>query len=172
MLQSDALDILCQVPFLYKFYTQISSVYPITDPASHHDIVSTLRTGLDRLGERLPWLTGQINHEKASEGNTGVYKFAHFDRIPLVVKDLRHDASAPTMSILREANFPFSMLDKNAITPCATLNLPGSTIGLAADSAPVFAVQVNFITGGCILTFVGQHNVMDMTGQGQVMYML
>lgn len=172
MLQSDALDILGQVPFLYKLYTQICSVYPTTDPASHDDIVSTLRTGLDRLGESFPWLTGQIIHEGASEGNTGVYKFAYLDRIPLVVKDLRHDTSAPAMSALRQADFPFKMLDENVIAPCATLNLPGSTIGLAANSAPVFAVQINFIAGGCILTVVGQHNVMDMTGQGQIMYLL
>ena len=172
MLQSDALDILGQVPFLYKLYTQICSVYPITDPASHDDIVNTLRTGLDRLGASFPWLTGQIIYEGASEGNTGIYKFAHLDIIPLVVKDLRHDASAPTMSAMRQGDFPFTMLDENVIAPCATLNLPGSTIGLAADSAPVFAVQINFIAGGCILTVVGQHNVMDMTGQGQIMYML
>lgn len=172
MLQNDALDTLGQMPFLYKLYTQICNIYPVTDPASHDDIVSTLRTGLDRLGESFPWLTGQIIHEGALERNTNVYKFAHLDRIPLVVKDLRHDASAPTMSAMRQSDFPFSLLNENVIAPCATLNLPGNTSGLAAESAPVFAVQINFIAGGCIITVVGQHNAMDMTGQGHIMYLL
>jgi hypothetical protein len=64
------------------------------------------------------------------------------------------------------------MLDEKVIAPCLTLNLPGNTIGLAATSAPVFAVQATFITGGLMLTVVGQHNVMDMTGQGHIIDLL
>jgi len=87
------------------------------------------------------------------------------EKIPrLVVKDLRHDPSIPTMDALRRANFPFGMLDDTIIAPCKTI--PGSFDETASDSAPVFLLQANFITGGFLLTFVGQHSTMDMTGQG------
>jgi trichothecene 3-O-acetyltransferase len=70
------------------------------------------------------------------------------------------------MDALRRANFTISMLDKYIIAPRKTL--PGSSDEPAFDSAPVFLLQANFITGGLLLTFVAQHNTMNMTGQAQV----
>lgn len=167
-LENDGIDLLGQQPFLYKLYTQLCLVFPVTDPSSHDTIVTTLKGGLARLTENFPWLAGDVINEGASEGITGTFRIVPSGTIPLVVQDLRHDASAPTMDDLRRASFPCSMLDENLVAPCLTLNLPGSTVGLAATGAPVFAVQINFITGGLILTIVAQHNVMDMTGQGQI----
>jgi len=73
------------------------------------------------------------------------------------------------MDALKRANFPFSMLDETIIAPCKTL--PGSSDESASDSAPVFLLQANFIPGGLVLTFVAQHNTMDMTGQGQIIHL-
>ena len=148
MLENDVLEVLGQTPFLYKLYTQICCVFPVPDPSAHAAIVDTLAKGLERLAGSFPWLAGQVINEGASEGNTGVYRIIPGDKIPLVIKDLRHDRSVPTLDALRRANYPFSMLDEELIAPCMTLNLPGSSIGLAKDSAPVFCVQANFITGG------------------------
>lgn len=172
MLENNHLDMLGQQPFLHKLYTQLCCIFPVTDASTHDTIVKTLRDGLDRLSASFPWLAGNVINEGACEGNTGVYRIVPSGKIPLSTRDLRGDASAPSMDGLRSAQYPMSMLDEKLIAPCVTLNLPGNTIGLAADSAPVFAVQANFIEGGLMLTFVGQHNAMDMTGQGHIINLL
>lgn len=166
--ESYTLDILGQQPGMHKLYTQICSVYNVPDLSNRDAIVDTLRRGLDKLTTAFPWLAGEVIHEGASEGNTGTFRIIRSEKIPLIIKDLQQDASVPTMKDLRESNFAISMLDENLVAPCLTLNLPGNTVGLAAHYAPVFAVQANFIVGGLILTIVGQHNVMDMTGQDAV----
>lgn len=167
--KSGLLDIQGQNPGLHKLYTQICSIYEVSDPSSHDAIVSTLRNGLRKLAENFPWLAGHVINEGARDGDTGTFRIVTSDEIPLVVKDLRSDTSAPTLDGLRKANFPMSMLHETLITPCLTLNLPGNTFGLVVDTAPVFAVQANFIADGLILAIVGQHNVMDMTGQNHIM---
>lgn len=120
-------------------------------------------------------MSSRASHQRgASEGNsnTGIYRIIPGNKIALVVKDLRHDPSVLTMDALCQANYPFSMLDEEDIAPCMTLNLPGISIGLTKDSARVFCVQANFITGGLMLTLVGQHNVMDISGQGHLIRLL
>ncbi|KID83809.1 Acetyltransferase [Metarhizium guizhouense ARSEF 977] len=168
MLGNNLLDVLGNQPSLHKLYTQIASIYAVTDPEVHGHIINTLRNGLDKLAESFPWLAGHVINEGASEGVTGTYRIIPTDKIPLVVKDLRDDASAPTMGAMRQARFPFSMLDESAIAPCMTINMPGIPIGLVDDHGPVFAVQANFIQGGLVLTIVGQHNAMDMVGQNNI----
>ncbi|KAJ5153383.1 uncharacterized protein N7482_009861 [Penicillium canariense] len=171
MLENEHLDILGSNPFLYKLYTQLCLVFPGPEPSLA--ITDTLRNGLDRLAEGFPWLAGTVINEGASEGVTGTFRIVPSnEKIPLIMKDVRAETSAPTMESLRKSNYPFSMLNEKLIAPCLTLNLPGTTVGLAATSAPVFAVQVTFITGGMLLTFAGQHNVMDMTGQGHIIDLL
>ncbi|KAJ5372289.1 Transferase [Penicillium concentricum] len=162
---SDVLDVLGQTPGLYKLYTQICSIYRVPETSSHDAIINTLTNGLDRLAKSFPWLTGQVVNEGAGDGNTGVFKITLLDKIQLVVKDLRHDPSAPTMDRLHQAKYPFTMLDENTIAPCTTINLPGNLPSITTESALVFCVQANFIEGGLMLTLVAQHNVMDMTGQ-------
>ncbi|KID72309.1 Trichothecene 3-O-acetyltransferase [Metarhizium brunneum] len=168
MLDSNLLDVLGNQPSLHKLYTQIASIYAVTGPEVHGHIINTLRNGLERLAESFPWLAGHVINEGASEGVTGTYRIIPTDKIPLVVKDLRDDASAPTMAAMRQARFPFRMLDESAIAPCMTINMPGMPIGLVDDHGPVFAVQANFIQGGLVLTMVGQHNAMDMVGQNNI----
>ncbi|KAJ5801254.1 Transferase [Penicillium psychrosexuale] len=171
-MRDNVLDILGQTPSLYKLYTQICSIYPVPEASSHDAIIDTLTNGLDRLAKSFPWLTGQVVNEGAGDGSTGVFKITSLDKIQLVVKDLRHDPSAPTMDGLRQAKFPFTMLDENIIAPCTTLNLPGNLPSITTESALVFCVQANFIAGGLMLTLVAQHNVMDMTGQDFIIGLL
>lgn len=161
------LDVLGQQSGMHKLYTQLSFIYEMPDPKARNTMIDTLEKGLNKLSLALPWLAGEVIQEDVSEESTGTFK-VKFNRstgkIPLVVKNLIDDPSAPTMKALKESNFPMSMLDENVIAPCLTLNLPGNTIGLAAHSTPVIAVQANFIKGGLILTIAAEHNVMDMTG--------
>lgn len=163
---NDGLDILGQQPSL-NIYTQICSCFPVADASSHLAIVDTLTNGLERLSASFPWLAGKVVNEGSGKGNSGIFKLNPSEKTPrLVVKDLRHDPLIPAMDALRRANFPFSMLDETIIAPRKTL--PGSPDESASDSTPVFLVQANFIIGGLLLTFVGQHNSMDMIGQGQI----
>lgn len=138
------------------------------DDASHRAIINTLINGLERLTASFPWIAGQVIIEGATEDNTGISKIKPLERIPrLVVKDLRNDASIPTMDALRQAKFPMRMFDEDIICPCKTLPLPGSS-----DGFPVFLLQANFISGGLLLSLVGEHGAMDMTGQGQIIGLL
>ena len=172
MLENDQLDILGQQPSLYKLYTQICSIYRVPDPSAHDHIVNTLTRGLETLAKNFQWLAGNVVNEVADKGNTGTYRIVPSDKIPLIVQDLREDLSAPTMDSLEKADFPIYMLDEKTFAPCMTINPPGNTIGMAAKSGPVFAVQANFISGGLVLTIVGQHNIMDITGQESIINLL
>lgn len=172
MLENDQLDILGQQPSLYKLYTQICSIYRVPDPSAHDHIVNTLTRGLETLAKNFQWLAGNVVNEGADEGNTGTYRIVPSDKIPLIVQDLREDLSAPTMDSLEKADFPIYMLDEKTFAPCMTINPPGNTIGMAVKSGPVFAVQANFISGGLVLTIVGQHNIMDITGQESIINLL
>ena len=163
----DCLDILGQQPGLNRLYTQICFCFSVSDACSHSVITNTLTAGLERLLASFPWLAGQVVNEGLGEGNSGIFKIQPWEETPrLVVKDRRHDPLIPTMDALRQANFPFSMLDESIIAPRKTL--PGSPDEPLSDPAPVFLLQATFITGGLLLTFVGNHQTMDMTGQGQV----
>lgn len=102
-----------------------------------------------------------VVNEGSGEGNSGVFKIKTLEKIPrLVVKDLRHDPSIPTMDVLRQANF---------IAHRKTLL--GSSDESTSDSTPVFLLQADFITDGLLLTFVGQHQAMDMTWQGHIIHL-
>jgi hypothetical protein len=166
---NDQLDIIGQQPLL-NIYTQVCFCYPVDNASLHSAIIDTLTSGLERLTASFPWVAGKVVNEGASEGNTGIFKIKPFEQIPrLVVKNLSENPAVPTMDNLRRANFPFRMLDEALIAPRRTL--PGNPDESASES-PVFLLQANFITGGLLLTIVGQHNAMDMTGQGQIIHLL
>ncbi|KAF9076668.1 trichothecene 3-O-acetyltransferase [Rhodocollybia butyracea] len=165
------LNILEQQPGLNKLYTQICSIFPISDASSHPKIVETLQNGLERLSARFPWLAGQIINQGAGPSSSGTYKIIPFEKTPrLIVKDLSDDPSAPSMEGLRRANFPFTMVDESIIAPRNTLTLPGTPD--ESSPAPILLVQANFISGGLILTVVSQHSAMDMVGHDHIMYLL
>jgi hypothetical protein len=170
MEDDDCLDILGQQPFL-NIYTQLSLVFPLLNPSSHGNIINTLVAGLGRLAKDVPWVAGQVTNRNGIDGGTGSFRVVPLSSTPgLTIRDLRHDESAPTMDGLRRARFPFRMLDEALIAPQKTLQ--EGIAGAGPDPTPVFAVQATFITGGLVLTFVTQHQTMDMTGQRQVMSLL
>lgn len=165
----DCLNVLEQQPGLGKLYTQICLCYTVPDASSQSAIVNTLTAGLERLCASFPWIAGQVVNEGAQPGNTGIYKIKPLEQTPrLVVKDYSQDPDVPSMDALREAKFPFSMLDETLIAPRTTLHLSPDE---PADW-PVFLVQASFIERGLLLTFVGHHLAMDMTGQGCIISLL
>ncbi|KAM0300174.1 hypothetical protein ACHAPM_006480 [Fusarium culmorum] len=165
------LDTLGQLPGLLSIYTQISLLYPVSDPSQYPTIVSTLEQGLKRFSEAFPWVAGQVKAEGISEGNTGTSFIVPFEDVPrVIVKDLRDDPSAPTIEGMRKAGYPMAMFDENIIAPRKTLPIgPGTGPN---DPKPVIMLQLNFIKGGLILTVNGQHGAMDMVGQDAVIRLL
>ncbi|KAL8696054.1 MAG: hypothetical protein Q9201_007847 [Fulgogasparrea decipioides] len=159
----DDLGILGQQPSL-QLYTQLCFCFTTTDTSSRSVIIDTLKVGLERLSASFPWVAGQVVNEGLGEGNSGYFRLKAFENLPrLVVKELQNDIS---MDELRNANFPAILLDEVAIAPCKTI--PRSSDDLVSSSALVFLLQASFISGGLLLTFNGQHQVLDMIGQAQI----
>ncbi|KAL0938120.1 trichothecene 3-O-acetyltransferase [Colletotrichum truncatum] len=158
------LDIFGQQPF-FTINIQLSFCFDVPDPSLYPAITKLLASGLERLCTSFPWLASDVTNEGSGNGNSGIFTFTTpEDAHRLIVKDHRHDSSVPTMEALRLANFPMSMLDEAAIAPRKIFpDIP--------SPAPAFLVQANFIDAGLILTFVAQHNTMDMTGLGHVVHL-
>ncbi|KAK3364550.1 transferase family-domain-containing protein [Lasiosphaeria hispida] len=164
------LDIIGQPPHLH-IYTQLCLCFSVADDANRQAAAGVLAQGLEKLAQRLPWLAGKIVSISPNEGNSEVFKIVPWASAPpLVVRELRGNPSAPTMETLQNANFPMEMLDEGIIAPYMTI--PGGTAGSAPDPTAVFAVQINHIDGGILLTIVAHHQVMDLVGQIQVMRLL
>ncbi|KAL8788962.1 MAG: hypothetical protein Q9213_001371 [Squamulea squamosa] len=161
------LDIFGQQPML-KLYTQICLCFPLRDTISRTFVYKTLTQGLDRLHVTFPWLAGEVINEPSGEGNSGTFKITQStkDIQRLLFKDLTDDPSKPTMSFLRESRFPMESLGESDIAPRKSLPKDPH------ESMPVFIVQATYIAGGLILTFVGQHQAMDMIGQSHLMSLL
>lgn len=161
------LDTLAQMPLLNKLYTQVTACFATSASITDEHIVRTLTQGLQRLGTAVPWVAGQVVRNSPEKACGCDFSIVPWEKAPrLVVKDLRHDPSAPTMEQLRASRFPMGALDESMLSPCKTLSH-------AADMAPyVFVVQATFITGGLLLTFVAQHNTVDLVGQAEIIRLL
>src|SRR2546423_6176797 len=104
--------------------------------------------GLERLSASFPWLAGKVVNEGSGEGNSGIFKVKPLEKIPrLVVKDLIHEPSIPTMDALRRANFPFSMLDETIIAPYKTHQeaptIPHQTQHQSSSSKPISSLAAS-----------------------------
>ena len=155
-------DVLGQMTFL-KVYTQLCIGFPIAH--STEDVVAAIQKGAAKLTETFPWLAGQVINEGSGPGNSGLFKIIpyakHQKNPPVIVKRL------PNLDYqdIIEKKAPMSMLDGDILAP--RKGIPAS-YGENEEPAEVFSIQANFIKGGLILTFAGQHNVMDMNGQGHL----
>lgn len=151
------LEIFGQPPV--NIYTQICLCYKL-DTKSRDKITHTLQSGLVTLSKSFPWIAGQVVQNTVS----GLYEIVAYAPTPkLVIKDASN--SFPDFETLQNAHFPFSLLDETLLAPRSTIP------GVFSDSKenPVFQVQATFIENGLLLTFLGQHQVMDGTGLAQIM---
>lgn len=161
------LDILGQQPALNTIYTHLCLCFSVNDPSSYPAIVDDLQQGLEKLTSSFPWLAGQVVQEDAADRSTGVFKVKPFQSSPqLITKDLRGLPGMPTMNELRVARFPFSMLDEKVLGPRETLT------GVVPETLPVLLLQANFIEGGLLLDVLGEHGMMDIAGQNQIVHLL
>lgn len=159
------LDILGQQSRINRIYTQITLCFPLpVEPAADLEphIVRVLSAGFHRLTASFPWIGGTVVN------NQGRFKVKQVeDQARIVVKDLKNDVSFPSWSTLKQARFPFMMLDESIVAPRNTLAISDNS----GIELPVLLVQASFVRSGLLLTFNGQHGSMDMTGLGQVMYL-
>jgi hypothetical protein len=168
------LDILGKQAALFKLYTQLLFVFPISKPATQSSIMVTIMEGLKCLSEAFPWIAGQV---VTSPNGADIFKIIDYKATPrLIFKDYTEDESIMSLKELQENDFPMSMLSEETWAPCPTLASssfdPLMCSGPEDEPAPVFLLQISFIKGGVVICINAQHNVMDMTGQGQVMNLL
>lgn len=152
-----------QLPF-FKCYTQLCIGFPI-DNSSESEIVTALETAATKLLQTFPWLAGQVINEGSGPGSSGTFKIVPYEKPqknpPVIVKRI------PDLDFaeLVKKKAPASMLDGSVLA--ARHGVPVS-YDTADGPAEVFSLQANFIKGGLILTFSGNHNAMDMNGQGHL----
>jgi len=154
-------DVMGSLPML-KRYIVVCLAFTLDDTStSRSEAERSLHDAVDRFGQAFPFLTGQVVMDGRREGHSGRPKVIPLqDHIQLDVKDLDE---FPSMQEIREAQYPFSMLDCKVLAP--SIASSWSSEGFQ-QIAPVLMLQANFIRGGLLLTFAGNHMMMDMTGLG------
>lgn len=159
-------DVMGQLMFL-KTYTQIVFGFPTPETLSDEVITKDLEAAAKELTDAFPWLSGHVIREGAGPGKTGVAKivpYAPGSRLtPVVTKDCRK--LCPSFQSIVDAGAPMSMLDGEILS-----SRDGIPYGYdeSIEPAPVLLIQANFIEGGVLVTFAGQHNILDMNGLAQL----
>lgn len=159
------LDIYAQRSRINRIYTQMTLCFSIADHnniESYSEATEILTKGLARLSASFTWIAGKIVNKQ------GTWMIEP-SNVSLVIKDFREDSKL-AWEALQRANFPFSMLHERQIAPRNTMTIC-KYFEVPNPDLPVFRVQANLVIGGLLLTLVGQHGSMDMTGQGQVMHL-
>lgn len=153
-----SLDILGQTERINCLYTPLTLCFstPLDSPSSRTAITDRLERGLACLSETFPWILGKVVQ------TSGIFEITPTrGALSLVVKELQDDATVPTWDELKQAGFPFRMIDEDVVAPCKTM--------VETDAErPVLLIQSNFVQGGLLLTLDAQHGSMDMAGQAQV----
>lgn len=153
-----SLDILGQTVRINRLYTPITLCFSTQlDSASLRTaIIDRLEGGLACLSKTFPWISGEI-----VQNSDGFEITPTRTALSLMVKELRDDGAVPTWDELKQAGFPFGMIDEDVVAPCKTI------VAIDAER-PVLLIQANFVQGGLLLTLEAQHGSMDMAGQTQV----
>lgn len=158
------LEAFAQVPL--SIYTQICFCFSLKESErQQHEIVASLEKGLGQLAAAFPWISGKV----VKDPDSGLFVVKNHHSAPqLVVKDYGHSGPAPTFKKLQDSGFPCSLLDETLVAPRST------TPGVFSESLdePVFIVQATFVDQGLLLTFLAHHQVMDGTGEAQMVYLL
>lgn len=148
------LDVFGQNARLNRLYTQLCfcfTLHPDTAQA-RSQLSDHLHCALKAFNRVFPWTAGQVVHER------GAYRVVPWSQPPgLVIEDAQ--GSMPSMQRLRDAGFPFSMLNERDIAPCRTIP------ECYDEPAPAFLAKVTHVVGGVLIVFNAQHNCMDMVSQ-------
>ncbi|KUI69404.1 Trichothecene 3-O-acetyltransferase [Cytospora mali] len=162
-------DVMSQFPFL-NGYTHFMLGFQLDSDESHNAIVDALKTGVQRVIDKVPWLGGQVACESSPEGTATFRPTAWPEGLPVneIVRLNICDAKLPPMAELLRTGTPVSVLPASVLTPWPGLPQPHGISG----PVPIIAMQANFISGGLILTISCHHNIMDATAIFQFIRLL
>lgn len=153
------LETFAQTPL--SIYTQISFLFPLRLECSRSEITDNLQQSLEFLTENFPWVAGKI----VKDTKNGFYIIEQLGKLPpFIVKDYPTNGEDVTLAKLKDEKFPMRFLDESVLAPRSTIP------GIFSDSKlePVFILQATFLPDGLILTFLAHHQVMDGTGEAQM----
>jgi len=153
------------------FATPFIFFWPLPDHEDASAFVTRLQTGLDKISEAIPWVAGKVVKREPPDSHLNddyPYKIVPSTQTPkLIFHDHRSSLDVPSMDELTEKKFPIRLLDESVLSPVNVL--PGR-IGDGRDA--VLIVQLNRLRGGLAINIVGNHQVLDGTGQEQLIYLL
>lgn len=156
-------DLMGQFPIL-DAYTHLCFGFKLSLDADRHAVVEALRTGLDHLVDKIPWLGWQVGQE--SGVRTVIPWPEGVSRNLLLVKHC--DDTIIPMEELLEAGAPISKLDGKVLAPWPGIPQPH---GLKSP-VPVITLQANFVQGGVIINLSCHHTMMDATADFQLLKLL
>jgi hypothetical protein len=161
------LDIFGQDPTT-AFATPFVFFWPLQGQQEISTFVARLQLGLDKLSNAVSWVAGKVVKRSAQPGDAYPYKIVPSGPTPkLIVRDYRAALDVPSMDELVEGRFPIRLLDENVLSPINVL--PGRA---DEERSAVLTIQCNWLRGGLAVNIVGHHQVLDGTGQEQVVYLL
>lgn len=141
----------------------LSLYFPLSNPDITR-IVSTFRSGLERMFEALPILSGTVQPARQSEQRGSLCVDAPWNPID----DVFHVNDLTSFDLdynnLRQNHFPLTISEQYKLFSILT-----SRSNPFAVESPVVMAQVNFIRNGMILVPFFHHSVMDGLGAATVM---
>lgn len=157
-------DVLGQLTSL-KLYTHLALGFALDDERDL--IIAELQKAAEKLIKAFPFLAGHVIRRGSGPGKTGLATVVPYPAgarlSPIVVKKCQ-DVCPPIDNILN-SGAPMSLLDGETLA--GRIGGPNQ-YDESRELAPVLEIQANFLQGGLILVFQGNHNIMDMNGMGQI----
>ncbi|KAG0682407.1 hypothetical protein C6P40_001374 [Pichia californica] len=148
-----------------RIYTQITLGFKTSNEYDYSNSISILKNGLNRLSDKISWLSGSIIEK---DDITGVLHSKN--SISFTVKDLRMNNFFPDFNQLEIENFPTKYFNEKDL--CSRMTIPGTQGEELLSDEPVFLIQFNILNGGILISFIGEHAVLDMIGQSYIIKLL
>ena len=162
-------DFIGQLPMLKTYLHFCFGFATPNENAQTERIVAEVGITARRMTESFPWLAGQVVSRASGDGESGVFSMApcaRFDNTFLRrVKDCK--AVFPSYPEILEAKASQKVLAGEVLAPRTAF--PLSYQESEEDPAPVMALQINIVSGGILLNWACQHNVMDASGLSQAL---
>ncbi|KAK3367571.1 transferase family-domain-containing protein [Podospora didyma] len=156
-------DVLGQLPIL-QAYTQGVYFFPLADGVTHGQVVSDVDRAITKVRTELPWMGGRVINVGRGPGDSGMYRVAACSSPPPALVAVDVSSIFPSYSEFQSRKAPLSLIQNGQVLT----TVPGYPHKVDVDSeedpALVVRVQVNFVTGGVLLSLSTQHNTADAGG--------
>ena len=153
------------IPPLY-----IAFIYGFPCPSAHKEkVLSVLQNGWSRTLDERPFLAGEVEFDQSKGVRPGSLKLripeSHMNANTIVTNDLTLPDKAweDSYEDLRAQGMPTSKLDAKVLAPL---------VSGAGSTSKVVTLQINFIPGGCLLSFCVSHSLMDAGSTASILQLL